>query len=332
MKRMMMATLVLCMAAALRMMGQTTATPTTHPTAKPTTQQTTQSTTKPTTNTTSLSAPKEREHQVTEHRVDSLAEFAAKERERKRAEQRMNSASQSAANGQRSGAALKCTGPERRPCTEMMVRDLARRMGEKSVEHPALAKINTLRLESSDGTLSCRQNDGNRCTAEQVRSLNEHVAAEMRCLLRFQYPRANAENATDTKPTPSSDIAAKVAAWESTLDTTNTTSGSAANGQALEGTSNATNTTSDSAAKERERERIERENLLSDRAAREREGIERRKLLAESAAKKGEQEKTERKNSSSVSAANKQREPEKTERKMTSPSKPAKAPSPGKDR
>jgi hypothetical protein len=81
-------------------------------------------------------------------------------------------------------------GPERRPCTEEMVRDLARRMGEKSAEHPALAEINTLSLDSPDGTLSCRQNDGKPCTAEQVRSLNEHVAAEMRCDVRFEYSRS----------------------------------------------------------------------------------------------------------------------------------------------
>ena len=91
-------------------------------------------------------------------------------------------------------------GPERRPCTEEMVRDLARRMGEKSAEHPALAEINTLSLDSPDGTLSCRQNDGKPCTAEQVRSLNEHVAAEMRCDVRFEYSRSNAGNATYTHP------------------------------------------------------------------------------------------------------------------------------------
>jgi hypothetical protein len=223
-------------------------------------------------------------------------------------------------------------------------------MEEKSADHPALAGINTLRLESSDGTLSCRQKDGNPCTAEQVRSLDEHVAAEMQCNLRFEDRRSNAGNATDSQPAPSSDTAAKVAAWESTLDTTNTSSDSAANEQAPEGTSNAANTTSgsaankqapegtlntanaasDRAAKERERERIERRKLLSENAAkeRERESIERRKSLSESAAKAREQERTEGRNAPPVSAA--KARPAGTEQRMTSSSKPAKAPPAGK--
>jgi hypothetical protein len=265
--------------------------------------------------------------------MKSLAEFAARERERKMAEQRMNSTSQGTATGQGSVGALKCTGPEWRPCTEMMVRHLARRMGEKSAEHPAwaLAKINSLRLESSDGTVSCQQNDRNPCTAEQVRSLNEHVAAEMRCHLRFEYLGSNAGNATDTHATTSSDVAAKVAAWESSLETTNTTSDSSAHRQASEGTLNATNTTSDSAAKARERERIERRDSLSASAAkaREQQRTERRNTSSASAAKAQEQQRTERRSSPSVSAA-KAQEQQKTERRMTSPSKPTKAPAGGK--
>ncbi len=72
----------------------------------------------------------------------------------------MNSTSQGAAKGQGSEGALKCMGPERRPCTEDMVREMARRMAERSSEHPALAEINTLTMDSPDGTLSCGQNDG----------------------------------------------------------------------------------------------------------------------------------------------------------------------------
>jgi hypothetical protein len=158
-------------------------------------------------------------------------------------------------------------------------------MGEKSAEHPALAEITTLRLASPDGTLSCRQNNGNSCTAEQVRSLNEHVAAEMRCEIRFEDSRSNAANATDPHPNKTSDIAAKVEAWERSLNQTNPTSESTANGQAPEGTLNTTSTTSDSTAdgqvpertlnttaKDLERERTERRmNATTDIAAKERE-------------------------------------------------------------
>jgi hypothetical protein len=96
--------------------------------------------------------------------------------------------------GQGSQGALKCTGPERNPCSETMVRDMSAKMAEKSSEHPALAEINTLTLESPNGTLSCRQNDGKPCTAEQVRSLNEHVAAPLRCEVRFENTRSNNTN------------------------------------------------------------------------------------------------------------------------------------------
>ena len=273
-------------------------------------------------------AAREWERKRAEQRMESLAEFAAKERERKRAEQRMNSTSPSTANGQGSAEALKCRGLERGPCTEMMVRDLTRRMEEKSAEHPALAEINPLRLESPDGTVSCRQKDGNPCTAEQVRSLNEHVAAEMRCNLGFEDPRSDAENDTDTHPATSSDIAAKIAAWENTLDTTNTPSDSAAKERERERIERR-DALSESAARERERERIERREALSESAAKERDRdrLERSIALSESAAKDRERERTERKNSPSGSAA---KEQQRTERKMTSPSKPAKAPPKGK--
>ncbi len=271
MKRIMMATVALCLAAALQMMGQTKSTPATQPTTKPTTQ--------PTTGTTSDSAAKKLEQDKTERSKNSLSHGTASGQGSARAENTTSTTPGGAVGAQGSVGALKCRGLERRPCTEEKVRELARRMGEKSAEHPVLAEINTLRLDSPDGTLSCRQNNGNRCTAEQVRSLNEHVAAEMRCEIRFEDSRSSAGNATDPYPNKASDIAAKVEAWERSLSTTNTTSDSAANGQVPEGTLNTTGTTSDSAAKELERERTERRmNATAEIAAKEleRERAERR--------------------------------------------------------
>ena len=234
MKRIMMATVVLCLAAALQMMGQTTSTPTSQPTTKLTSQPTMKLTSQPTTKPTSQATAKPTSQATT------------------------NTTPGGAANGQGSVGALKCTGPERRPCTQEMVRDLARRMGKKSAEHSALAKINTLSLDSPDGTLSCRQNDGKPCTAEQVRSLNEHVAAEMRCDVRFEYSGSNAGNATSTHPNTTSDIAAKVEAWERTLNTTNSPSEIAAKERERERTERRMDATSEIAAKEREGERTER--------------------------------------------------------------------------
>ena len=290
MKRIMMATVVLCLAAALQMMGQTKFTPATQPTTKTTTQ--------PTTDTTSDSAAKKLEQDRTERSMNSLSQGTASGKGSARAENTTSTTPGGAVGAQGSVGDLKCRGLERRPCTEEKVRDLARRMGEKSAEHPVLAEINTLRLDSPDGTLSCRQNNGNRCTAEQVRSLNEHVAAEMRCEIRFEDSRSSAGNATDPYPNKASDIAAKVEAWERSLSTTNTTSDSAANGQVPEGTLNTTDTTSDSAAKELERERTERRmNATAEIVAKEleRERAERRmNATAEIAAKELERERAER--------------------------------------
>jgi hypothetical protein len=84
---------------------------------------------------------------------------------------------------------LKCMGPDRKPCTQELVRDLVKRTGEKSAEHPALADIKALALDSPDGTLSCRQSNGRPCTREQIRALNEHVAAPLRCNVMFEYSR-----------------------------------------------------------------------------------------------------------------------------------------------
>jgi len=192
MKRIMMATVVLCLAAALQMMGQTTSTPTSKPTTKPTSKPTTKPTSKPTMKPTS--------QPTTEPTSQPTAEPTSQPTTKPTLQATTNTTPGGAANGQGLVGALKCMGPERRPCTQEMVRDLASRMGKKSAEHPALARINTLSLDSPDGTLSCRQNDGKPCTAEQVRSLNEHVAAEMRCDVRFEYSRSNAGNATYTHP------------------------------------------------------------------------------------------------------------------------------------
>jgi hypothetical protein len=90
---------------------------------------------------------------------------------------------------QASASSLKCLGPERRPCTRELVQDLARRTGEKSTEHPALAEIKALALDAPDGTLSCRQGDGGSCTREQVKALNEHVAASLRYNVIFEYSK-----------------------------------------------------------------------------------------------------------------------------------------------
>jgi hypothetical protein len=93
-------------------------------------------------------------------------------------------------------------GRERRPCTEEEVRELDRRMAERSSEHPLLAEINTLTLESPDGKISCLQNNGSPCTGEQIRVLNEHVAAPLRYEIRFEFSRTNTANRTSagTKP------------------------------------------------------------------------------------------------------------------------------------
>jgi hypothetical protein len=182
-------------------------------------------------------------------RPNPTSDTAAKVGTQEGTERRMNSTSQGAANGQEWAGALKCTGPERRPCTEEMVRDMARRMREKSTEHLALAAIRTLSLDSPDGTLSCRRNDGRPCAAEQVRSLNEHVAADMRCEIRFENSRSNAGNSTYTQSNTTSDIAAKVEAWEQSLNTTNPTSDSAAKEEAPDGTERRMGSTAEGAAR-----------------------------------------------------------------------------------
>lgn len=88
---------------------------------------------------------------------------------------------------------LHCVGPERRPCTEGVVRDLTQRMMERRDEHPLLASIHSVTLESREGEVSCQQHGGQPCTHEQVRALNEHVAEPLRCALYFSAARPSGE-------------------------------------------------------------------------------------------------------------------------------------------
>jgi hypothetical protein len=55
-----------------------------------------------------------------------------------------------------------------------------------------------LTLESPDGTLSCTDLDGKPCSAEQVRSLDQHVAAPERCDIRVEYSRPSTGNTTSS--------------------------------------------------------------------------------------------------------------------------------------
>lgn len=113
--------------------------------------------------------------------------------ERAEREARMEAAAHSA--GSQGG--LWCRGPERRPCEEQNVREMSRRMDEKRSEHASLADIRSLRLESSDGRLTCEQASGERCNWEQIRSLNDHVAAELRCEIYFD-PSSSNQRLTNT--------------------------------------------------------------------------------------------------------------------------------------
>lgn len=115
--------------------------------------------------------------------------------ERAEREARMEAAARSA--GSQGG--LWCRGPERRPCEEQNVREMSRRMDEKRSEHASLADIRSLRLESSDGRLACEQATGERCNWEQIRSLNEHVATELRCEIYFDPSPSNQRNTSTTQ-------------------------------------------------------------------------------------------------------------------------------------
>jgi len=117
-----------------------------------------------------------------------------------------NVAREFAGTSQGSVDRLRCMGPERRPCREWEVNELSRRMVEKSNEHPVLASIRTLTLESSEGALSCQRVEGGHCTPEQLWSLNEHVAKPLRCTIyevplrpNSVSPSATAQNRAPTR-------------------------------------------------------------------------------------------------------------------------------------
>ena len=102
-------------------------------------------------------------------------------------------------------------------------------MAEKSAEHPALASINTLTLESSEGALSCWQVDGALCTREQLGALNEHVAAPLRCAIYEvrSYPESQNSTAQNQTPKTSTNISTAPTTAFLTQSSTATTPSSA---------------------------------------------------------------------------------------------------------
>jgi len=246
MKRIGIATIVFCLLAGLQAMAQATSTTTSSAAAKPAAN----SAAKPTAN----SAPKHviyLEGAGTVQRTGGEASTPSGAGSKwpsptygtsASAEERAQSESGSASSGSQGG--LRCLGPERRPCEEWNVRELSRRLEEKGAEHPALADIRALRLESSDGSVLCEQTSGAHCTSEQVRSLNEHVAQPLRCEIYFhqasagQNPTTTAQTSTGTK---SSAVSAGMAsATVSTGTTQGTDSTVAGTGLQLPGNSSTT--------------------------------------------------------------------------------------------
>src|SRR5271157_2661338 len=152
MKRIATATVVICFMAVLHVMGQTTSTSTSTSTSKPTTKPTASSAAKPTSKPVSKPAitwdgtgtwqRPEGEAHAEKAGAGSTDKWPSATYEQPGSEQsghEMNATGESGATSQGSNYLLRCRGPERRPCTQGEVRELSRRLAEKSAEHPALA-------------------------------------------------------------------------------------------------------------------------------------------------------------------------------------------------
>lgn len=219
MKRIATATVVFCFIAVLHLMGQTKSTTTSTSTSNPPAKPTSTSPAKPTSilaaEPTAKPVPKavlywdgtgpwqrpegdKRAERIGEERRDKWPSATYEERESEEARREMNEKREFEGASQGSNNRLRCMGPERRPCRESEVREISHRMVERSVEHPALASIGALNLESSEGAVSCRQLEGGLCTPEQLWSLNEHVAKPLRCEIYDAANRTNPQSSTAT--------------------------------------------------------------------------------------------------------------------------------------
>jgi len=250
MKRIAMATVAVCFIAVVHVMGQTTSTttstststskPGSSSTAKPTASSTTKPTASSTAQPTSKPASKPvlywdgtgkpqrtdgdaHAEKTGVERSDKWPSPTYEQRESQPADHAMNATGKSGTASQGSNKMVKCTGPEKRPCTEGEVRELSRKMAEKSAEHPALAAINTLTLESSAGALSCRQVNGARCTSEQLKSLNEHVAGPLRCAIYEVVSGSNPASHTSTAQNQTRTTSSYVSTTPSSVSTTSST-------------------------------------------------------------------------------------------------------------
>ena len=240
MKRIVMATVIICVIAVLHVMGQTTLTSTSKPATKPTSSATAKPTSKPEPKpvlywdgTGRWQRPERDAHaeKTGAEPTDKWPTATYEQQESEPSGHVLNATRESDARSRGSNNMLRCTGPERRPCTGAEVRELSHRMAERSAEHPALASISTLTLESSAGALSCRQVDGALCTHEQLRSLNEHVAEPLRCAIYEVALRSNPASQTSTAqkhtPTTLSDVSTTPTSVSPAQNSTFTTPSSA---------------------------------------------------------------------------------------------------------
>jgi hypothetical protein len=153
-----------------------------------------------------------------------------------RSDRAMNATGGSSSTSGGANQMVRCIGPDKRPCTEGEVKELTRRLAEKTPEHPELASISTLTLESK-GAMSCRQIDGALCSHEQLRALNQHVAEPLRCAIYEVVLKPNSGSHTSTAQNQTSTSSGEVSTTSenesstqdsySTPDSTSTTPGSA---------------------------------------------------------------------------------------------------------
>ncbi|HJX84607.1 MAG TPA: hypothetical protein VJ723_09710 [Candidatus Angelobacter sp.] len=89
--------------------------------------------------------------------------------------------------------AIQCVGPDKKPCSASQVADINHGISAGKRAHQALADVKSVTPSGTGGNLTCTQNNGQPCTAEQVQAVGD-VANSLKCTINYNSSKSNTGN------------------------------------------------------------------------------------------------------------------------------------------
>lgn len=99
----------------------------------------------------------------------------------------------SRSNTQHNNIAIQCIGPDKKPCSAGQVSDINHGISAGKRAHQALTDVKSVALTGADGSLTCTQNNGQPCSAEQVQAVSD-IAGSLKCAINYNASKSNTGN------------------------------------------------------------------------------------------------------------------------------------------